>query len=141
MRKWREVVADLAALGPVLIHGDIAEDQILIGSEDDLEISGILDWSTAAIANLIFDFNFWEWGFAIWRFQGSFRRLRRAMWETYLEARGISSAAPEGLHLLYSLLALYWVATFHEPLVSEGSPLERESYSILEDLRAVTDSL
>ena len=30
----------------VLLHGDIHEDQILVQSDRDLEVTGILDWET-----------------------------------------------------------------------------------------------
>jgi hypothetical protein len=132
--RWREVISELAALDPVLIHGDVAEAQILVRSRANLEITGIVDWSTAAIASPLFDFNFWEWGFEIWRFRGSFRRLRRAMWDAYLTERGISLSTIEGLHLFYVLQEVYWVVKEREPLVKEDRDLAEEVRQILEEL-------
>jgi aminoglycoside phosphotransferase (APT) family kinase protein len=140
-RKWREVFRELTKLDEVLVHGDVASEQIIVRSVDDLEITGIVDWSTAAVAHPLFDFNFWEWDHDIWRFRGSFQRLRRAMWKAYLEARGISLSTLEGLHLLYMLLELYWIAKTREPLVDESLPLNEELRVVLRELEEVTLSI
>jgi aminoglycoside phosphotransferase (APT) family kinase protein len=139
--KWREVLRELAGLDEVLIHGDIASEQIIVRSAKDLEITGIVDWSTAAVAHPILDFNFWEWNHDIWRFRGSFPRLRRIMWKAYLDARGISLSTLEGLHLLYTLLELYWVAKTREPLADESQSLGEELRVTLKELEEVTGAI
>lgn len=138
---WGAVIKELSSLDPVLIHGDVAEAQILVRSKEDLEITGITDWSTAAIASPLFDFNFWEWGFEIWRFRGSFRMLRRAMWEAYVDRRGISLTTLEGLHLFYVLQEVYWLVKERKPLVEEDRALAKEVRCVLEELEEVNRAI
>jgi len=142
MSKWRNVFEELASLKPVLIHGDIHEDQILIHSRENMEISGILDWGTAAIANPVFDFNFGEWGLNIWRFRSHFKELRSVMWQEYLKARKLSMSIPDGLHIFFTLNELYRVVSSGKPILeNEGLTCEDEIQNILATLKEATDFL
>jgi len=94
---------EVVALKPVLIHSDIHEDQILIDSLENMEITGILDWETVRVGNPVWEFNFFEWGYGIWEWRKKFNELRRRMWKIYLEKRGIKLKNYEGLNAFYTL--------------------------------------
>ena len=61
---WTGLLARAARHAPVLVHGDIHEDQLLA---DDGRLTGVLDWETARIDHPFWDFDFGEWGTGIWR--------------------------------------------------------------------------
>jgi aminoglycoside phosphotransferase (APT) family kinase protein len=50
---WRRRLGVAAAHGPVLVHGDIHEHQLLVTGG---EITGILDWETARVDHAFWDF-------------------------------------------------------------------------------------
>ena len=54
---WAALLARAAQLGPVLVHGDIHEDQLLA---DDGQLTGIIDWETARIDHPYWDFDLGE---------------------------------------------------------------------------------
>jgi aminoglycoside phosphotransferase (APT) family kinase protein len=60
---WLRELEPVAAMPPVLVHGDINEGQIVV--DDKLSVTGILDWETARIGHPLKDFDFGEWGFGI----------------------------------------------------------------------------
>lgn len=105
---WTEAVAGVAAMRPVLIHGDVCENQLLVDHE--LTITSVLDWDTAGLGHPLYDFDFGEWGTGIFKWEHEFARLRRAMWDGYRGAMptpGLPSA--DEVHLCFSLSeALYW---------------------------------
>jgi aminoglycoside phosphotransferase (APT) family kinase protein len=82
-----EHLAAAAELRPVLVHGDIHEDQLLADGD---RLTGVLDWETARIDHPFFDFDFGEWGTALWRdHRPEFPELWRRQWEPYARARGL----------------------------------------------------
>jgi aminoglycoside phosphotransferase (APT) family kinase protein len=86
---WADLLASAAQLAPVLVHGDIHEDQLL-GDGDRL--TGILDWETARVDHLFWDFNLAEWGTRLGRpRRGDFSALWARMWRAYAEERGLST--------------------------------------------------
>ncbi len=100
---WIECLEEIVNLNPVFLHSDIHEDQIIVASEEDMEITGILDWETARIGNPVWEFNFFEWGYGIWEWRKNFNEFRRMMWKTYLNKRNLSLNSSEGLNLFYAL--------------------------------------
>jgi aminoglycoside phosphotransferase (APT) family kinase protein len=85
---WAELLACAAQLAPVLVHGDIHEDQLLA---DDGELTGILDWETARIDHPFWDFDLSEWGTGLWRHhRRNFSNLWASAWRAYATERGIS---------------------------------------------------
>lgn len=135
--KWRAVLVELANLSPVLLHRDVHEDQFFVRSETDLEITGLIDWGTAAIGNPVLDFNLGEWGVDIWRYRDHFGQFRRKMWQAYLDARNIQLSTYDGLHLFYTLQELHWAATQSKPSAVYQS-LEEEHRAVLTRLLDVT---
>ena len=66
-----------ARLRPVLVHGDIHEDQLLVNGG---RLTGVIDWETARFDHPYWDFDLGEWGTGLWR------RRRRGF--SALRARG-----------------------------------------------------
>lgn len=103
MKLWKNSIREIVALNHVLLHGDIHEDQILVATKDNLEITGILDWETVRVDNPIWEFNFGEWGFGIWKWWENFPEIRRRIWREYLDGRNTDLSSFEGLNLIYTL--------------------------------------
>jgi aminoglycoside phosphotransferase (APT) family kinase protein len=88
---WADLLARAARHAPVLIHGDIHEDQLLA---DDGRLTGVLDWETARIDHPFWDFDFGEWGTGIWRRRRrDFGTLWDRGWGAYAEVRGLDTDA------------------------------------------------
>jgi Ser/Thr protein kinase RdoA (MazF antagonist) len=138
--KWRAVLAELANLPPVLVHGDVHEDQFFVRSRSDLTVTGVIDWGTAAIGNPVFDFNFGEWGVDLWRYRDYFGQFRRVMWQDYLRARNLRLSTSEGLHLFYTLQELYCAAKREKPSIVYDT-IEEERRAVLERLVDVTERI
>ena len=84
---WRARLATAAALTPVLVHGDIHEDQLLADGD---RITGILDWETARVDHPFWDFDLGEWGTGLWRrHRGEFSGLWALAWREYAGVRGL----------------------------------------------------
>jgi len=88
---WTDLLASAAQLAPVLVHGDIHEDQLLA---DGGRLTGIIDWETARVDHPFWDFDFGEWGTGLWR------RRRRDLgvlwargWRAYAQARGLETGS------------------------------------------------
>jgi aminoglycoside phosphotransferase (APT) family kinase protein len=85
--RWRSRLAAAAALGPVLVHGDLHEHQLLA---DGGEITGILDWETARVDHPFWDFDLGEWSAKLWRrHRRDFSGLWAAAWSEYASVRGL----------------------------------------------------
>jgi aminoglycoside phosphotransferase (APT) family kinase protein len=88
---WTELLEAAAQLGPVLVHGDIHEDQLLAC---DGELTGIIDWETVRIDHPFWDFDLSEWGTGLWqRRRQDFSLLRAQAWGSYARERRLSSDA------------------------------------------------
>jgi len=100
---WRGALEDVAICAPVLVHGDVCENQFLVDA--NLAITGVLDWGRAGIGHPLFDFDFGEWDTDLFRWEHQFEALRRALWEGY-KARRDTVALPDftSVHLLFSLV-------------------------------------
>ena len=108
LRLWTEACAELAALSPVLLHGDVHEHHVMVEPES-LSILGIVDWETVRIGNPVWDFNFGEWGTAVCQWWSALPELRAEMWTRYLRARGLAVRRREGLNLFFTLWDLLWM--------------------------------
>jgi aminoglycoside phosphotransferase (APT) family kinase protein len=87
--EWTEQLEVAADHHPVLVHGDIHEDQLLV--VDD-RLSGILDWETARIDHPFWDFDLGEWGTGLWRrHRREFSRLWSVAWRAYATQRGLDT--------------------------------------------------
>jgi aminoglycoside phosphotransferase (APT) family kinase protein len=83
---WLDEIEPLRHMTPVLVHGDVHEDQILV--DDNLRVTGVLDWETGGVGHPLKDFDFGEWGFGIFGQESQFDALREAMWNAYAGVRG-----------------------------------------------------
>jgi len=88
-RAWADLLASAARLAPVLVHGDIHEDQLLA---DGGRLTGIIDWETARIDHPFWDFDLGEWGAGLWRRRRrDFSSLRARGWLAYARTRGLDT--------------------------------------------------
>jgi aminoglycoside phosphotransferase (APT) family kinase protein len=84
---WADLLASAAQLAPVLVHGDIHEDQLLA---DGGRLTGIIDWETARVDHPFWDFDLGEWGTGLWRRRRrDFSALWARGWRAYAQARGL----------------------------------------------------
>jgi aminoglycoside phosphotransferase (APT) family kinase protein len=88
-RAWADLLARAAQLGPVLVHGDIHEGQLLA---DGGRLTGIIDWETARIDHPFWDFDLGEWGTGLWRRRRrDFSALWARGWRAYAGTRGLDT--------------------------------------------------
>jgi aminoglycoside phosphotransferase (APT) family kinase protein len=86
---WAGLLASAARLAPVLVHGDIHEDQLL--AEGD-RLTGIIDWETARVDHPFWDFDLGEWGTGLWRrHRRDFGALWERGWRAYATTRGLDT--------------------------------------------------
>jgi aminoglycoside phosphotransferase (APT) family kinase protein len=86
---WADRLARAAELRPVLVHGDIHEDQLLAS---DGRLTGILDWETARVDHPYWDFDLGEWGTGLWRRRRrDFSALWARGWRAYAGRRGLDT--------------------------------------------------
>lgn len=86
---WAGLLASAAELAPVLVHGDIHEDQLLTDGD---QLTGIIDWETARVDHPFWDFDFGEWGTGLWRRRRrDFSALWARGWRAYARARGLDT--------------------------------------------------
>jgi aminoglycoside phosphotransferase (APT) family kinase protein len=84
---WTDLLARAARLPPVMVHGDIHEDQLLA---EDGRLTGILDWETARVDHPFWDFDLGEWGTGLWRrHRREFSALWARGWRGYAAVRGL----------------------------------------------------
>jgi len=88
---WADLLASAAQLAPVLVHGDIHEDQLLaVGGR----LTGIIDWETARVDHPFWDFDLGEWGTGLWRRRRhDFSALWARGWRAYAQARGLDTGS------------------------------------------------
>ena len=139
---WRECLKELVSLDSVLLHSDIHEDQILIDSKESMNISGIIDWETVRVGNPVWEFNFFEWGFGIWKWWKHFSKIRSNMWEMYLSERRIQLKYSEGLDLFYTLSEFLIVLDSKKSLATLiENEQEKSIQRCLEKLVLITEKL
>ena len=86
---WAGLLARAARLGPVLVHGDIHEDQLLA---EGGRLTGVLDWETARVDHPFWDFDLGEWGTGLWRRRRrDFSALWARGWRAYATTRGLDA--------------------------------------------------
>jgi aminoglycoside phosphotransferase (APT) family kinase protein len=86
---WADLLGSAAQLAPVLVHGDIHEDQLLVEGD---RLTGIIDWETARIDHPFWDFDLGEWGTGLWRRRRrDFSALWARWWRAYAETRGFDT--------------------------------------------------
>jgi aminoglycoside phosphotransferase (APT) family kinase protein len=114
-RAWADALGAAAGLAPVLVHGDIHEDQLLA---DGGRLTGIIDWETARIDHPFWDFDLGEWGTRLWRRRrGEFGALWARGWRAYAMQRGLDTD-PRPLETAFRLrLALRLLAEPGDPAV------------------------
>jgi aminoglycoside phosphotransferase (APT) family kinase protein len=112
---WADLLACAARLAPVLVHGDIHEDQML---SDDGQLTGVIDWETARIDHPFWDFDLGEWGTGLWRRRRrDFSVLWARGWRAYAQARGLDTS-PRPLETAFRLRhALYLLTGPGDPAV------------------------
>ena len=86
---WADLLARAAHLAPVLVHGDIHEDQLLA---DGGQLTGVIDWETARVDHPFWDFDLGEWGTGLWRRRRrDFSALWARGWLAYAQRRGLDT--------------------------------------------------
>jgi aminoglycoside phosphotransferase (APT) family kinase protein len=86
---WADLLAGAAQLTPVLVHGDIHEDQLLA---DGGRLTGVIDWETARVDHPFWDFDLGEWGTGLWRRRRrDFSALWARGWLAYAQQRGLDT--------------------------------------------------
>jgi aminoglycoside phosphotransferase (APT) family kinase protein len=86
---WADLLGSAARLGPVLVHGDIHEDQLLA---EDGRLTGIIDWETVRVDHPFWDFDLGEWGTGLWRRRRrDFGTLWARGWRSYATTRGLDT--------------------------------------------------
>ena len=119
---WIDAIAAVQSLSPVLAHGDVHGEQLMV--DRDI-LTGIIDWETAAIDNPLRDFNFGEWGLGWYRaHERDFSALRERLWTSYVAARG-SVSLPDWrtVHLFFSLIEAWHCITSDREFAIERRPL------------------
>ena len=119
---WIDAIAAVQSLSPVLTHGDIHGEQLMI---DKGTLTGIIDWETATIDNPIRDFNFSEWGQGWYRaHEHDFSVLRERLWRSYAAARPYASLPDwQTVHLFFSLIEAWKCAISDREFDIERRPL------------------
>ncbi len=86
---WADLLARAAQHAPVLVHGDIHEDQLLA---DGGQLTGVIDWETARVDHPFWDFDLGEWGTGLWRRRRrDFSALWAQGWLAYARQRGLDT--------------------------------------------------
>jgi aminoglycoside phosphotransferase (APT) family kinase protein len=86
---WADRLARAAVLEPVLVHGDLHENQLLAR---DGRLTGVIDWETARVDHPFWDFDLGEWGTGLWRRRRrDFSALWARGWRAYAIARGLDT--------------------------------------------------
>jgi aminoglycoside phosphotransferase (APT) family kinase protein len=120
---WIDTVAAVQSLPPVLTHGDVHGEQIMV---DRGTLTGIIDWETAAIDNPVRDFNFVEWGLGWFRaHERDFAILRERLWTSYSAARTVALPAWQTVHQFFALIDAWHCTTSTSPFSLARRPIAR----------------
>ncbi len=106
-RAWADLLASAAQLAPVLVHGEIHEDQLLA---EDGQLTGLIDGETARVDHPFWDFDPGQWGTGLWwRRRRDLSVLLAQEWRAYARARGLDigpcpleTAFASGTRLVFS---------------------------------------
>jgi len=115
-RAWADTLARAAGLGPVLVHGDVRDINLLAHGG---RLTGIIDWETARVDHPFWDFDLGEWGTGLWRrHRGEFGSLWARGWRVYAGQRGLDTDS-RPLETAFRLrLALRLLAEPRDPAVT-----------------------
>jgi aminoglycoside phosphotransferase (APT) family kinase protein len=117
-----------AAFDPVLVHGDVHEDQLLV---HDGRVCGVVDWETARVDHPFFDFDLGEWGTGAWRAgRGELDRTWHAMWASYADARGVD-ADHRPLAVASRLRLAWWAVDPRAPAPPVVGPVGEHRAAVL----------
>jgi aminoglycoside phosphotransferase (APT) family kinase protein len=101
--RFEDALARIRTLEPVLVHGDLHEGQMLV--DDNLQVTGILDWQSARVGHPFTEFDLGEWGTGAWRaHRPNFPSLRRRMWSAYAAARGLDAGLADDFELFWAVV-------------------------------------
>jgi aminoglycoside phosphotransferase (APT) family kinase protein len=92
-----EALEAVDAMDPVLAHGDLYEDHLLVDRSGTL--TGILDWGFGGVLSPLVDFTCSQWDSGSWAVEGSYGDLRRHLWTAYAEHRSVPMPSWEQIHL------------------------------------------
>jgi aminoglycoside phosphotransferase (APT) family kinase protein len=84
---WAKLLGSAARHAPVLVHGDIHEDQLLADGD---RLTGIIDWETVRVDHPFWDLDLGQWGTGLWR-RRDFSALWARVWRVYAQARGLDT--------------------------------------------------
>ncbi|MFI5730823.1 phosphotransferase family protein [Kribbella sp. NPDC051587] len=96
-RTLREALEVVDTMEPVLAHGDLYEDHLLLDESGTL--TGILDWGFGGVVSPLVDFTCSQWDSATWAAEGSYGELRHHLWTTYAQHRSVPLPSWEQVHL------------------------------------------
>lgn len=86
----------------VLLHGDLHEAQLLV--DHDLELTGVVDWQSAHVGHPYEEFDFGEWGTAIWRTsRAQLPGLAVEQWRAYGQERGLPDEHERAFALVWAV--------------------------------------
>ncbi len=92
-----EALKAVDAMDPVLAHGDLYEEHLLL--DDSGALAGILDWGFGGVLSPLVDFTCSQWASASWAAERSYGDLRRHLWTAYAEHRSAPLPSWDQVHL------------------------------------------
>ena len=96
---WCRAISELAALKPVILHGDLHDGQLILRPGSTV-VTGVIDWDNFCLGNPVMDFSMAKWfPWKMWFFRKDFHDVRIEMWQRYLDARGLKDFWKGGLNL------------------------------------------
>lgn len=98
---WRRSLDRILDLPPVLVHGDVCENQLMV--DGSASVRGVIDWASPAVGTPLLDFDFGQWGYGIFEHEERWAAFRRALWGSYARSRGLTSPDWVDVHLFFSL--------------------------------------
>jgi aminoglycoside phosphotransferase (APT) family kinase protein len=116
---WEPGFRQLARLEPVLVHGDLCGNQLLV--DDQLAVRGVVDWGRAHVGHPLRDFLFTEWSTALYGWEGDFALFRERIWRSYQDARRVALPGHEAVHALFTIAEACWIVQL---MASETGPSE-----------------
>lgn len=130
--KYRSWISQLTQMSPVILHGDLHEDQILVDSHAPSSITAVLDRDAACIGHPLKDFDFTSWGIALRDYYKDFSEYRKYMRTAYLQERNLDIPVAT-LDLYYTIhefimLLTHYKETPENPLTHSDFPTAVRRY-------------